>query len=192
MGKHAGEYRQLKVKGRHVTDCEDITFHPRSLAVSPPDPVAPIYGHRYVLICEEYFLWERSLWSLVLGEFGALVSNKRKITSLQVWVLSVTYCQTFLSNLPLSIKPLFMAALYAWHLINVSVMCAREHWQQANNTGSLQSTVTVLSLSLTFCSFSLMTNGRSCLRFPAHNAFSHAPCLICIPRSSSILSVRIN
>lgn len=24
-----------------------------------------------------------------------------------------------------------MAALYAWHLINVSVMCAREHWQQS-------------------------------------------------------------
>ena len=57
-------------------------------------------------------------------------------------------------------KP-FMAALYAWHLINVSVMCAIEHWQQAKNTTSVQSAVTVLSSSLASCPSSLMTTGRA-------------------------------
>ena len=54
-----------------------------------------------------------------------------------------------------------MAALYAWHLINVSVMCAIEHWQQAKNTTSVQSAVTVLSSSLASCPFSLMTTERA-------------------------------
>lgn len=91
--------------------CRGITFHLRSLVVSPSDPVAPIYRHRYVLIYNSFEREQRSLWSPTPGEFSALVSNKRKITSRQVGVLSVTYCQTFLSNLPLSIKKPFYGRL---------------------------------------------------------------------------------